>query len=71
MIQCYLYISITHPIRGYEPREPKELTSYILMTSMEFNGDGNHLNETDCGTTMNCLLEVQNSKTKTLFTIVS
>lgn len=70
IIQGYLYGSITHPIRGYEPKDLNEIIGYTPMIFSEFPNKGD-FNGIDCETSLNCLLEVKNNPTKLLYTIVS
>ncbi|KAF9404626.1 hypothetical protein HW555_014245, partial [Spodoptera exigua] len=58
-------------VRGYEPKEPEELTDYAPVLYSEWQRRIDFQNYTDCGTRLECLFTVRDSPTKTLYTIMS
>lgn len=70
MIQVNLYGSITRPIQGYEPKKLDEMTGYTAMVYSGFP-ENHGFKEIECKAWHKCLLEIKNSNTKSLFTIVT
>ncbi|KAH9641133.1 hypothetical protein HF086_000781 [Spodoptera exigua] len=70
-IQANLFSVTTQPVRGYEPKEPEELTDYAPVLYSEWQRRIDFQNYTDCGTRLECLFTVRDSPTKTLYTIMS
>ncbi|KAF9822936.1 hypothetical protein SFRURICE_012090 [Spodoptera frugiperda] len=70
-IQANLFSVTTQPVRGYEPREPEDLTDYSPVLCSEWQRRIDFKNYTDCGTRLDCLFMVRDSPNKSLYTIMS
>lgn len=69
VIHGQIYSSITKPNRGYEPKEVNELKDYTFILYSKFAFATPWVKQ--CDSILNCLLEVMNDKTKSLYTRVS
>lgn len=69
-INASIYSSFTKPYRGYEPKDVDELPAENLMLHTEIAYKYPKI-KNKCDSILDCLMDVKNDKTKSLYTILS